>query len=322
MSRDNLFFILITFAAMGAGVLVPGIGQPLRHLPTASLIVQLLLSFLSTSAPGTSFSAKSVAGLPRFLLIRMLIVPVLCCALFAAFLPQYALGAMLLAGASVGVVAPFFTMQARGDAIFAVAAVIVSSLVLPLTMPVLTLGYFALAGQEVAGGLWMSFLRTGVALAIYIFLPFIAARLLWWKGQAAARGILRLRYILTVVGVGGSMFVIFSQYALPLRENPARVLEAFLAAILLGVIFIGVGMLSGLGRSTERKLSYVVSMGTGNNVLMVILSSQFFGLNEVLITAMYSIPLFGLLLPYTWYGDWLRKKEAAVPVIPPPAVSQ
>ncbi len=314
MSRGNLFFILITFAAMGVGVLAPGIGQPLRHLPTVSLIVQLLLSFLSTAAPGASFSSKSAAGLPRFLLIRMLVVPVLCCVLFAAFLPQYALGAMLLAGASVGVVAPFFTMQARGDVIFVVAAVIVSSLVLPLTMPVLTLGYFALAGREAAGGLWMSFLRTGVALGIYIFLPFIAARLLWWKGQAAARGILRLSYILTVVGVGGSMFVIFSQYALPLRENPARVLEAFLAATLLGVIFIGVGMLAGLGRSTERKISYVVSMGTGNNVLMVILSSQFFGLNEVLITAMYSIPLFGLLLPYTWYGDRLRKKAAVAPV--------
>ena len=311
MSRDNLAFIFITFAAMGAGVFFPGAGEPLRWLPTASLITQLLLAFLATAASSVGVSAGSAVGLPRFLLIRMLIVPVVIGALFTAVLPQYALGAMLLAGASVGVVAPFFTMQVGGDVRFATAAVVSSSLALPLTMPVLTLGYFALSGQEAAGGLWMSFLRTGAALAVYIFLPFIASRFLWWKGRAVGLAVLRLRYMLTIVGVGGCMFVIFSQYALPLRENPGRVLEAFLAAMLLGAAFIGVGALAGLGRNLERRLSYMVSMSTGNNVLMVILSAQFFGLNEVLITAMYSIPLFGLLLPYTWYAVRLRNKEAA-----------
>ena len=67
----------------------------------------------------------------------MLFAPWLCWGIFALFMPDYALGAILLGGVSVGVTAPFLGQLSRANISFIIAAVVASSLLLPLTMPAL-----------------------------------------------------------------------------------------------------------------------------------------------------------------------------------------
>ena len=67
-----------------------------------------------------------------------------------------------------------------------------------------------------------------------------------------------------------------------------------------------IGIISGRGKNPAERVARVVCMGTSNNVLILILSAQLFSLSEVLIAAMYSIPIFLLLLPYQRYADWVK----------------
>jgi hypothetical protein len=105
------------------------------------------------------------------------------------------------------------------------------------------------------------------------------------------------------------MFVIFSRYSAPLRANPFMVLEALGGAFLLAATFLALSVIAGYRKKPERSVAYMVSMGTANNGLMLILSAQLFGLPEVLTTAMYSIPLFLLLIPYQRYASWREKGD-------------
>lgn len=312
MRRGNWQVIFVTFAAMAVGVMVPGVGARLPHLATVCLMTQLLLAFLATGVPGAGFTRETFKGLPLFLAFSLLAAPAICGLIFWLFMPSFALGAILVSGSAVGVMSPFFGMLLRADNPFIIAAVIISSLLLPLTMPFLVLGYLYLSGQEAAGGLWLAFAQTAVALGIYIIVPFVVSKLLWGFRAGLAERVLNRRYSITLVCVGTSMFIIFSQFAEPLRANPGMVLTALIGALGLSVVLIAIGVgagPAGVGSSVERKLGCAISMGTRNNVLMVIIAAQFFGLPEVLVAAMYSVPLNLLLVPYTWYARRLRGKE-------------
>jgi BASS family bile acid:Na+ symporter len=309
MNRDTLIFIVCSYGAMLAGVCLPWFGEPLRHLLTVMLMAQLLLCFLDTTAPGAAVSAAGIAGLPGFLGLKMLLTPLVCWGVFALVLPRYALGAILVGGVSIGVTAPFFGRLARADVTFIVAGVVASCLILPLTMPVLVVSYLYVAGQEVGSGLWAAFFKTGLALALYIFVPFVIAKGMWKGMPAWAEGILRRRYVISVSSVACCMFVIFSRFSAPLRANSFMVAEALAGAFLLAAVFLGIGIFAGRGRSVAGSVARAVSMGTANNGLVLILSAQLFGLPEVLVTAMYSVPLFLLLLPYQRYAAWKEKRE-------------
>lgn len=309
MSKDSLIFMACTYGAMLLGVLLPAFGEPLRHLLPIMLMIQLLLCFLVTSTPGATGAAGAspdLSGLAAFMGIKMLVTPLICWGVFALLLPRYALGAILLGGVSVGVTAPFFGQLSRAYIPFIIAAVVVSCLLLPLTMPALVAAYLYVLGLEAGEGLWTAFFMTGLSLGLYIFLPFALAKVMWKLWPTLADGILRRRYPISVLSISCCMFVIFSRYSLPLRENPFMVLEALAGAFCLALIFLGVGIASGRGHSPGGSVSRLVSMGTANNGLMLILSAQLFSLPEVLITAMYSVPLFMLLIPYQRYAAWKK----------------
>jgi predicted Na+-dependent transporter len=145
-------------------------------------------------------------------------------------------------------------------------------------MPALVVSYLYLAGQEAGPELWKAFFTTGLALALYIFVPFVVAKVLWNSAPATAEGILRRRYVISVSSISCSRFVIFSRFSAPLRANPFMVAEALGGAFLLAAVFLGIGMLAGRDRSAARSTAYVVSMGTANNGLMLVLSAQLFAL--------------------------------------------
>jgi BASS family bile acid:Na+ symporter len=105
------------------------------------LLIQLLLCFLATAGPGAEPLRSGKAELASFLGIKMLLTPLLCWGIFALFMPRYALGAILIGGVSVGVTASFFGQLSRANISFIIAAVVASCLLLPLTMPVLVVGY-------------------------------------------------------------------------------------------------------------------------------------------------------------------------------------
>ena len=101
--QRNLIFIAVTFASSLAGVMSPGAAPHVAYVPTISMIIQLLFCFLSTAEPGASPPAGALRALPRFMLAKMFVIPLCCWLVIRLLFPEYALGALLVSGASIGV---------------------------------------------------------------------------------------------------------------------------------------------------------------------------------------------------------------------------
>ena len=80
------------------------------------------------------------------------------------------------------------------------------------------------------------------------------------------------------------------------------------AACLLAALLFVLGLAASRGQERERRLSTVVCFCTMNNILMTIVAAQFFGVHEVLMCALYSVPFNALLIPYRMLASRLAPR--------------
>jgi BASS family bile acid:Na+ symporter len=79
---------------------------------------------------------------------------------------------------------------------------------------------------------------------------------------------------------------------------------ATVAALILGAIYLPMGLLLSWGRPVEDQVAAVIGLAIMNNVLVIVFSSQFFTPIEPTVAAMYMIPFFGLIVPLRAYRNW------------------
>ncbi|MBT3260584.1 MAG: bile acid:sodium symporter, partial [Deltaproteobacteria bacterium] len=84
-------------------------------------------------------------------------------------------------------------------------------------------------------------------------------------------------------------------------KHPAIILEATLAAVSLGGIYLVAGLVVLFSSPVENQLASVISIGNVNNVLVLVFAAEFFGPLEPTLAAMYMIPFFGLIFPLRMY---------------------
>ena len=187
----------------------------------------LLLSFLAVDlAQVLRRASASPFDTLRLLTVKCLLLPVGAFALYHYCWPTYRLAALLVAGASTAVLAPFFARLFRADVGLTAAVVILSSLLLPFTLPPLVAG---LAGQALPVGVGAMVQM----LALLVFIPALA-------GRACARWLprpgdwlLQRSYPLSLLAVALTNIGVFSRYSHYFLENAVLALEAMAAGTLL-----------------------------------------------------------------------------------------
>ena len=302
-SRD-LAMIVVSLLAMVAGSFLPQLAEPLAPFPRFSLMVLLFLGFLSVGTEALFTHARLIPGTVAVLLLaRLVALPLFAFMVFSVLMPSFSLGALLLGGASIGVMAPVFSMMVNADTALVLAANLLSSLLLPLTLPMLLSGIKTGMGMFHLEFIHLSadFSLSGMvaSLCITIFIPFGAAFLIR-RLPDAAEYILKRQFIVALIAVLLSTTAIFSKYADVLHQSPLLVVRALGAACLLGLLMMSAGLFLPGTFPAQRRLAFLVSYGTMNNVLMLIVSIQFFSVTESLMAAMYLVPLNLLLIPYRW----------------------
>lgn len=303
MPVRDLFMILSSFMAMIAGAFLPQLAEPLAFLPRICLMLLLYLGFLSVGTEALFAQARIMPGrILEFVVLRLAILPLFAFAVFQVLMPSFALGALLVAASCVGVVAPVFSNMVRANTPFILVSCLVTSLLLPASLPALL--YVVDTGMQILhiGKLPLppdlTLSGMTVSLCITIIIPFVAAFVTRNQLPKATVFILRNQFPAALITNSLSTLSVFSQYAEVLHQDPSLVLHALGAALLLGLLMMIAGM--GLPRSMpgKQRLAFLIGFGTMNNVLILILSMQFFAVNEALIAALYLIPLNGLLLVY------------------------
>ena len=306
--KRNLIFLSLTVIASIAGVFLPKVAGSLWWTPTVSMLVQLLFCFLSTADPATPLPAKALRSLPTFLVIKMILVPLVCWGVVRLVFPDYALGALLVAGASIGVMAPFFAYLCGAEPFFVIGGVICSSLLMPVTIPSLSALVLSFDGRSVEG-LVQACLGSAIFLALCMLVPFAASKILWTRFPAWAEGLMARRFGITLVCVTTVNLVIFSRFSEPLLNNLSAMADAMLAGLMVTAMLIVMGLWAARKLPLPEALSRLIGISCVNCALMLIVAAEFFSLPEMLVCALYSLPLMSMGVPYEICRRWLTHRE-------------
>jgi len=303
---NDLILLLVLFSSMVAGILAPGFGALFQPYPLYLMMAFFFLSLLpirldaiwDTLRKGWLFIALLSS-------VKIVFLPVAVFFLFKAVFPEYALGALLIAGISTGVVAPFISNLVGANSALVLVLVVVTSPLVPFTLPVLVK---LLSEQAMALSLF-AMIRM---LALVVFIPLLVVEILRRITPRLLEAIDRRRFPISLVLFATINLAVFSKYSVYFHQKPATILVAAAVAVALASIYFGVGMVLSRQRPLEDQLAAVVSMGNINNVLVIVFAARFFSPLEPTLAAMYMIPFFGLIAPLRIYGRRRRAVHAEV----------
>jgi BASS family bile acid:Na+ symporter len=292
MRGRDLLLIAVALAGIAGGVALPGMAGVFSPYVLYFMMAILFLSFLRIDfAVLLSLDAGTVLEVAAWSAWKLIILPVILWGLCRAIMPELSLAVLLLAGVSAGVTAPFFAGLLEASVERALQVVVVTSLLVPLTLP--TLAYMLMEAQFAIP--YWPMVRM---LLLVMFIPLLVAlavRRLW---PAILPHLNRVQFPLVlalflVINLG-----VFANYADFLPSHMGRAAQILLVCCLLAIAFAGSGVLVGrLSRGRLRSLDGAVLMTYINNVLIVVFSARFFGPIETLTAAVYMLPVFMMLLP-------------------------
>lgn len=294
-TRD-LLLLVVVFSSLLAGVLAPRFCAMFQPYPLYCMMSLLFLSFLSIRIVDVWQILRGRSALILlFLLIRMILLPVCVALLFSLLWPAYSLAALLMSGISTGVVAPFMSNLLRANNPLVLVVVVVSSLLVPFTLPTLVELLFGRSLEISLAGMMR-------LLLLVIFIPVTLAEILRRFYGGLHLALAKWQYPISLVLFAVTNMGLFSKYSEFFYQQPMTVAAAFGVSCVLGGIYLAAGLLLSWGRPVEDQLAAVICLGIMNNVLVIVFSSQFFSPIEPTVAAMYMVPFFGLVLPLRAWG--------------------
>ncbi|MFH0824475.1 MAG: bile acid:sodium symporter [Pseudomonadota bacterium] len=300
--RDVILFTVV-FASAAAGVLVPELGVPFQPVLVYFMMTLLFLSFLRIDfSVLLNTSGPMITRLAGLVAMKLLVLPAGLYYLTKLVLPDYAVPVLLLSGISTGVVAPFIATLVGADVPFVLRMVIVSSVLVPFTLPVLVK---ALAGAEIVIPLEVM-MRL---LAMVIFIPMAAVILLRRCRPSVIERIVSAQYVVSVTFFGIINLGVFSKYSDFFFRNPVELVVSVALAYALSAVYFATGLLLGRGAGLSERLAASVGLGIMNNVLVIVFSSKYFGPLSPTLAAMYMFPFFTMIVPLRLAASRLESKQ-------------
>lgn len=288
---QDIILFCVVIASLAGGILLPRVGEVFQPFILYLLMILLYLSFLSIRLDAIRRTLREQAkDIARLSIVKLIAFPVAIYLLFLLFFPAYAPSALLLAGSSTGAVAPFISMLVAANGPLVIAMVVISSLLVPFILPLLAK---LILGQTMAIPLAVMVQM----LAAMIFIPLAVSEATRQFLPGAVPLIIKGRYAMSLLLFTGTNMGVFSKYSDYFYSHPGAILAAAGMSVLIGAVLFGMGIFS-LGRaSAEDRLAAAISVANINSVLIVVFAARFFGPLETMVSAMYLIPFYGLIVP-------------------------
>lgn len=223
-------------------------------------------------------------------ILKLVIIPLTMYQIIHVIYSKESLSVLLLSGISTGLGAPFIVNFVGGKLQTVVAMIMVTSLAVPLVLPVLVYSLFKTQFS-------IPFLNMVVLLSTALFIPLASG----WATKRYAPKIAKVieerslpASLIVIVLINLGMFAKFSNYFF---EDPLFVLAITgLAFALFGIYgmfgyTVDAIFLSNNEKKNER-LSAFISMSYVNNILVAVFAQQFFGSQVAALAAFYNIPYY------------------------------
>jgi predicted Na+-dependent transporter len=287
----DVFLLLVVFFSMIAGLLWPEPAGRLSPYLNRLLMLLLYLAFLKVMPRAIRGELRRhPKELLLLLALKLFLLPALIYPPALRFIPEYALGLLLLAGVSTGVSAPFFAALVGAHIPMVLLMTVVTSLLLPVTLPLMAK---LLAGQNLA----VDPIHLGGLIGAIIFIPLVAANLTqrFLPGLTQWLG-LRSYYpsllLIAIINLGA-----FGNFAPFLKAHQSQLILALGLSTALALGLAGIGAVFFWRRQPSVQAAAAASLGWINNILVLVLGNDLGNPHVSLLAALYLIPFHLLILP-------------------------
>ncbi len=302
ISIKDIILLAVVFGCMAAGVSWPAVTSPLAILLAPVLMGLLFLAFLKVYPPAVwQTLRRHPIKLNLLILTKLVVLPVAVYFLASKLIPDYALGLLLLAGVSSGLAAPFFSGFVGADIPLVLAMTVTTTLILPLTLPLLV---------KILVGRQMHFDLLGLArfMMTLIFVPLLAS-LVCRRWLARASGWLEEHsYGISLVLFAIMNLGAFGLYAPFLRAHQTHVAVAVLVGFGLGALMAGTGLVMFWSSPPAVRVAAAGALGWINNVLVIVLGTYFNNPLTSVVAALYFIPYYMLIIPLSHLARSLKDR--------------
>jgi predicted Na+-dependent transporter len=287
----DLILLLVVFGSMAAGFFWSEPAGQLSPYLNLLLMVVLYLAFLKVRPQAIQGEFRRhprefllLSGLKLFLLPALVYLPA------ARFIPEYALGLLLLAGASTGVSAPFFAGLVGAHVPLVLLLTVTTSVVLPVTLPLMAK---LLAGRDLV----IDPIHLGGLIGAIIFIPLGAANLTqrllpglsqWLESRSYYPSLL----FIAIINLGA-----FGNFAPFLKAHQSQLFLALGLSTALALVLAGLGAATFWRRQPPVQAAAAASLGWINNILVLVLGNDLGNPQVSLLAALYLIPFHLLILP-------------------------
>jgi bile acid:Na+ symporter, BASS family len=287
----DLVLLLVVFSSMGTGLIWPQEAGRLAPFLNWFLMLMLYLAFLKIF-PQAIWS--TVRQYPYYLiillLIKLIILPLIIFSVAVKIFPVYALGLLMLAAVSTGVSAPFFTGVVGGNIPLVLVMTVVTSMLLPLSMPLLVK---LLAGRDLS----IDLIHLGSLIGAIIFLPLAGAGITRRLGPRLTDWLEERSYYLSLFLIGFINLGSFGNFAPFLQAHQDQLVVALLLSSGLAVVLAATGALVFWFRPPPQRTAAAASLGWINNVLVIVLGNDLNDPFTSILAALYLIPFHLLIVP-------------------------
>ncbi len=299
----NIVLLLVVFSSMVAGVVWPAETRFLGAYLSWLLMGLLFLAFLKVFPPAIwETLRRAPLKLALLILAKLIMLPCILYLAAAKLIPAYALSVLLLAGASTGLSAAFMAGLAGASIPLALAMTVVTTLLLPVSLPLVVK---IMIGRE------LHFNLAGLAglLAAMVFVPFFSATLFqrvcpklsdWLEGQS---------YPISLVLFAAVNLGAFGLYAPFLVAHRAQVAFAVLVGFCVAAFLAGTGMVLFRSSPPSERMAAAGALGWINNVIVIVIGSYFNDPLTSVMSALYLIPYYALIIPLSHLVQTLRPRR-------------
>ena len=288
---------MVTFGTIGVAIVFPERCKVFEPYPLHLMMIFLFFSFLKIEFVKIFQDVRRTASVLFVLcLVKLIVLPAGLYFLASAIWPKYAVPVLLLSGVSTGVVAPFMGGLLGASALLVLMMVVVTSLLIPLTLPVLVK---ILAGKTAEISFWAMI----EFLAMVIFIPATVKLLLRKVAPSFTKKLEKVQFLISMAIFGLVNLGVFPKYSSFFRERPGEIAGAILVAFILSAIYYVTGFWVTWGLPREDRMAGAASFAYMNSVLIIVFSAQFFDPLSPMLAVVYMFPFFVMIVPARIFGN-------------------
>lgn len=299
-------YIFMMIAALALGLFLPTASY---LIPWNTLILQIIffLSCLKVDLTQVSSSLKDWKFLLLANVVMLIGFPVATWLLVNPIAPDMGLALFLLAAMPVGMTAPLLVEVVGGKQTIAMVLTITTSLLAPITIPLLTKALYGASISVDALGMFKQ-------LALVIFLPFIIAMIVRKVMPKIIVSTKKMTKPISIILLGLLIAGAVAKQSHQILNLSKDWWKLFIAIVSLYLFFLAlhvVGYFIFWWKKHADKSTASVSLTYMNFTLAIFLAAQFFPKPEVLLPLVLSILPWATLLPiWKRVSDRLKKRHA------------